>query len=61
MGLALTAAFAFCLWIVLWAIGVRGFDGMLVTLLILVIAATVKSLGQFLPGASRRSGSTGGW
>ena len=60
MGLALTATFAFCLWIVLWAIGVRGFDGMLVTLLILVIAATVRSLGQFLPGASRRS-SSGGW
>jgi len=61
MGLALTAALAFCLWIVLWAIGVRGFDGMLVTLLILVIAATVKSLRQFLPGASRRRGPTGGW
>ena len=26
MGLALTATFAFCLWVVLWAIGVKGFD-----------------------------------
>lgn len=61
MGLALTTALAFCLWIILWAIGVRGFDGMLVTLLILVIAATVKSLGQFLPGTGRKRGSDGGW
>jgi len=61
MGLALTAALAFCLWVVLWALGVKGFDGMLVTLLILVVAATVKSLTRFLPGASRGGGSNGGW
>ncbi len=62
MGLALTAALAFCLWVLMWGLGTSGLDGMLVTLLILVIGATVKSLGQFLPGASqRRKGSSGGW
>jgi len=61
MGLALTAALSFCLWVVLWGLGSSGLDGILVTLLILVIAATVKSLGQFLPGAGRKSGSSGGW
>jgi len=61
MGLALTATLAFCLWVVLWALGVKGFDGMLVTLLILVVAATVKSLTQFLPGAGRKRGADGGW
>lgn len=61
MGLALTTALAFCLWVVLWAIGVKGFDGILIILVILVIAATIKSLGQFLPGAGRKSGSSGGW
>jgi hypothetical protein len=62
MGLAFTASLAFCLWVVLWSLGVKGFDGMLVTLLILVVAATLKSLTQFLPGASRgRGGSNGGW
>jgi len=60
MGLALTATFAFCLWVFLWAIGVKSFDAMLITLLILVVAGTLKSLGKFLPGASQR-GSSGGW
>jgi len=60
MGLALTAALAFCLWVLLWGLGTSGLDGMLITLVILVIGATVKSLGKFLPGAGRRSGA-GGW
>ncbi len=61
MGLALTAALAFCLWVFLWGIGTSGLDGILITLVILVIGATVKSLGRFLPGAQRRGGSAGGW
>jgi hypothetical protein len=61
MGLALTAALAFCLWVVLWAIGVKSFDGFLITLVILLVAATLKSLARFLPGASRRGGAAGGW
>jgi len=61
MGLALTTALAFCLWVFLWAIGVKGFDAMLITLLIIVIAGTVKSLGKFLPGASHRGSANGGW
>lgn len=60
MGLALTAALAFCLWVLLWGLGSSGLDGMLITLVILVVGATVKSLGKFLPSAGRRSGS-GGW
>ncbi|HEU4701795.1 MAG TPA: hypothetical protein VFS37_04870 [Conexibacter sp.] len=61
MGLALTATFAFCLWVVLWAIDVKGFDGFMITLVILLVAGTIKSLGKFLPGASRSRGSSGGW
>jgi hypothetical protein len=60
MGLALTTTLAFCLWIVMWALGVKGFDGMLITLVIVLVAATVKSLTKFLPGANR-SGGSGGW
>jgi len=61
MGLALTTALAFCLWVILWAIGVRSLDAMLITLLILVIAGTIKSLGKFLPGTSQRGSADGGW
>jgi hypothetical protein len=61
MGLAFTTALAFCLWIVLWAIGVKSFDAFMITILIVLIAGTLKSLTKFLPGAGRTSGSSGGW
>lgn len=61
MGLAFTTALAFCLWVVLWAIGVKGFDGFMITIVIVLIAGTLKSLTQFLPGASRAKGTPGGW
>jgi len=61
MGLALVTTFAFCLWVFLWAIGVGGFDGIMITLVIVLVAGTIKSLGKFLPGASRPRGSNGGW
>jgi hypothetical protein len=61
MGLAFTTALAFCLWVVMWALGVKGFDGMLITIAIVLVAATLKSLTKFLPGAGRPSGSSGGW
>jgi hypothetical protein len=52
MGLALTTTFAFCLWIALWAVGISGLDGILLTLLIILIGATLRSLGRFLPSRS---------
>jgi hypothetical protein len=53
MGLALTATLALCLWVAMWAVGIKGFDGILLTMLIVVVGVTLKSLGRFLPGAER--------
>jgi hypothetical protein len=50
MGLALTTTFAFCLWIVLWAVGISGLDGILLTMLIILVAATLRALTRFMPG-----------
>ncbi|HKG38769.1 MAG TPA: hypothetical protein VKB25_07250 [Conexibacter sp.] len=61
MGLALTTSLAFCLWVVLWAIGVKSFDAFMITIVIVLIAGTLKSLAKFLPGAGRTSGHSGGW
>lgn len=62
MGLALTATFAFCLWVFLWAINVKSFDAMLITLLILIVAGSIVGLKRFLPSViQRRDGSAGGW
>ena len=51
MGLALTATLALCLWVAMWAVGIKGFDGILLTVVILLVGATLKSLTRFLPGA----------
>jgi hypothetical protein len=61
MGLAFVTSLAFCLWVVLWSIGVKGFDGFMITIVIVLVAGTLKSLTQYLPGASRAKGSNGGW
>jgi hypothetical protein len=61
MGLALVATFAFCLWVILWGLGVGGFDGMMLTLTIIVVAGGIVALKRFLPGAQRKGGSSGGW
>jgi hypothetical protein len=54
MKLAFTATSALCIWIILWSIGAKALDGMILVLLIVVIAAAVKTIAGFLP--SQRSG-----
>ena len=41
MGLLLTTIAGLVLWIVLWAIGVKSFDAFMITVLMIVVAATV--------------------
>lgn len=61
MGLALVTTLAFCLWVVLWGLGVGGFDGMMLTATIILVAGGIVALKRFLPGASRSDGPNGGW
>jgi len=53
MGIFYTLIAGLVLWIVLWAIGVKGFDAFLLTVVMVVIAATVHIVVPFLPGNSR--------
>ena len=50
MGLVLTTTFGLMLWIVLWAIGVKSFDAFLITLGLVILAATARMLLPALPG-----------
>ena len=50
MGLILTATAGLCLWILLWGLGVKGFDGILIAGTMVVIAIGVRNLLPFLPG-----------
>ena len=50
MGLILTATAGLCLWIVLWALGVSGFDAILIAVLMVLITIGIRNLIPYLPG-----------
>ena len=50
MGLVLAATAALGLWIILWALNVSAFDGMLLVAGIMFIAYGLRNLLPFLPG-----------
>ena len=50
MGLILTATAGLCIWIVLWALNVSGFDAIAIAILMVLIAIGVRNLLPFLPG-----------
>jgi hypothetical protein len=55
MGLLLTLIAGLVVWVVLWAIGAKGFDAFMITILMLLVAAGVHMLAPFLPGNKRES------
>jgi hypothetical protein len=50
MGLVLTVTAGLIIWIVLWALGAKGFDSFMLATLIIMIGASVKILARYLPG-----------
>ena len=50
MGLIITATFGLCLWIVLWALNVSGFDAILIGILMVLVAIAVRQILPYLPG-----------
>jgi hypothetical protein len=53
MGLILTVTAGLIVWIVLWALGAKGFDAFMLATVITLIGASLKILSSYLPG--RRS------
>jgi hypothetical protein len=60
MGLLLTTLTGLVIWIVLWAIGVKSFDAFLITMAMVLLAATARVFAPFLPG-NRREDDGGRW
>jgi hypothetical protein len=54
MGVVVATTFGLILWLVLWAIGAKAFDAFMITVLIALVAATLRMVAQYLPG-NRRS------
>jgi hypothetical protein len=53
MGLVLTATAGLVVWIVLWALGTKGFDAFMLAAAIILVGASLRILSGYLPG--RRS------
>lgn len=53
MGFVITVTGGLVVWIVLWALGTKGFDAFLLAAAIILVGASVKILSGYLPG--RRS------
>ena len=50
MGLILTATAGLVVWIVLWAMGSKGFDAFMLAAAITLVGATLRILSRYLPG-----------
>ncbi|HEY4897764.1 MAG TPA: hypothetical protein VII01_16970 [Solirubrobacteraceae bacterium] len=53
MGLVITVTAGLVVWIVLWALGAKGFDSFLLATAIILVGASMRILAGYLPG--RRS------
>jgi hypothetical protein len=53
MGALLTLIAGLVVWVVLWAIGAKGFDAFLITVVFLLLAAAARIVMPFLPGAAK--------
>lgn len=51
MGAILTLLAGLVVWVVLWAIGTKGFDAFLVTVVFLLLAGAARIVMPMLPGA----------
>jgi hypothetical protein len=54
MGIVVATTVGLIIWLVLWSLGEKAFDAFMITILIAVVAATVRMVAPYLPG-NRRS------
>jgi hypothetical protein len=50
VGLVLATVFGLIVWIVLWSLGAKAIDSFLITVLVILVGATVRMLAPSLPG-----------
>ena len=61
VGLLLTTIAGLIVWIVLWAIGVKSFDAFMITVGMVVVAATVRVFAPAAPGNRSDEDVDHGW
>jgi hypothetical protein len=53
MGIVVATTAGLIIWLVLWALGAKAFDAFMITVLIALVATTVRMLTPYLPGNRR--------
>lgn len=53
MGLVLAVTTGLIIWIVLWALGAKGWDSFMLAAVIILFGASVKLVAGYLPGRRR--------
>ncbi len=48
MSLVITGTFGLCVWIVLWALNVSGFDALLIAIVLVLIVSALRNVVPFL-------------
>jgi hypothetical protein len=50
MGLVVATTVGLVIWIVMWALGIKAVDAFLITVLLILLGATMRIIAPYLPG-----------
>ena len=50
MGLVVATTVGLVIWIVMWALGIKALDAFLITVLLILVGATMRIIAPYLPG-----------
>ena len=50
MGLVVVTTVGLVIWLVMWALGTKAIDAFMITLLLVLVGATMRIIAPFLPG-----------
>jgi hypothetical protein len=50
MGLVVVTTFGLVVWLVMWALGIKAIDAFMITVLLVVLGATMRIIAPYLPG-----------
>ena len=50
MGLVVVTTVGLVIWLVMWALGIKAIDAFMITVLLVLLGATMRIIAPFLPG-----------
>jgi hypothetical protein len=50
MGLVVVTTIGLVIWLVMWALGIKAIDAFMITVLLVLVGATMRIIAPYLPG-----------